>query len=131
MGGGQVFAPCFSRRMDYIAGEVHPLGKIKPTYQPGYQICDLNEVFPDFINQHLKEGLLLMNQKMPGFIDEDKILTGVETRSSAPLRILRGENYQSEINGLYPIGEGAGYAGGIMSSAIDGIMCAENILKNK
>lgn len=130
MGGGQYFAPV-QKAMDYIAGEVHPLGKIKPTYQPGYQICDLNEVFPDFINQHLKEGLLLMNQKMPGFIDEDTILTGVETRSSAPLRILRGENYQSEINGLYPIGEGAGYAGGIMSSAIDGIMCAENILKNK
>lgn len=70
-----------------------------------------------------------MNQKMPGFIDEDTILTGVESRSSAPVRILRNENFQSSMKGIYPIGEGAGYAGGIMSSAIDGMMCAEQILK--
>ena len=117
------------RVVDYFNHEVNPLGKIKPTYQPGYQLCDLNELFPEFINQALHEGLALMNQKMPGFIDEDTIITGVEARSSAPVRILRDADYQSSMKGLYPIGEGAGYAGGIMSSAIDGIMCAENILK--
>lgn len=128
LGGGHFHAPV-QKAMDYINNEVNPLGKIKPTYQPGYQLCDLNQIFPDFINHSLKEGLLLMNQKMPGFIDEDTILTGVESRSSAPVRILRNENFQSSMKGIYPIGEGAGYAGGIMSSAIDGMMCAEQILK--
>lgn len=129
LGGGNYQAPV-QRVVDYFHHEVQPLGKIKPTYQPGYQICDLNALFPEFINQALHAGLQLMNQKMPGFIDEDTIITGIETRSSAPVRILRNENYQSTFKGLYPIGEGAGYAGGIMSSAIDGIMCAENILKS-
>ena len=128
LGGGFYHAPV-QRVVDYFNHEVNPLGKIKPTYQPGYQLCDLNELFPEFINQALHEGLALMNQKMPGFIDEDTIITGVEARSSAPVRILRDADYQSSMKGLYPIGEGAGYAGGIMSSAIDGIMCAENILK--
>ena len=128
LGGGHFHAPV-QKAMDYINNEVNPLGKIKPTYQLGYQLCDLNQIFPDFINHSLKEGLLLMNQKMPGFIDEDTILTGVESRSSAPVRILRNENFQSSMKGIYPIGEGAGYAGGIMSSAIDGMMCAEQILK--
>ena len=99
-----------------------------PTYQPGYTYANLNELFPEFINVALKEGLQLMNKKMPGFIDEHTLLTGVEARSSAPVRIVRNENYQS-LPGLYPIGEGAGYAGGIMSAALDGIKCAEMILR--
>ena len=127
LGGGNYFAPV-QRVQDYLHHEVNPLGQIIPTYRPGYRVCDLNELFPDFINQALHDGLIQMNQKMHGFIDEDTIITGIEARSSAPVRILRDASYQSW-EGLYPIGEGAGYAGGIMSSAIDGIMCAEQILK--
>ena len=76
----------------------------------------------------LKFAIVEFDRKMKGFNIGDAVLTGVETRSSAPLRILRDESFQSNIKGLYPIGEGAGYAGGIMSSSIDGINCAEAIL---
>ena len=100
----------------------YPLGKIEPSYLPGYTLTDLNQLFPAFINRNLKEGLMLMNQKMPGFIDEDTLLTGVEARSSAPVRILRNEYLESSSQGIYPIGEGAGYAGGIMSAAVDGMV---------
>lgn len=107
------------------------LGKITPSYQVGYTLTDLNQLFPEFINRNLKEGLQFMNQKMPGFVDEDTIITGVEARSSAPVRLVRNENYESSYSHIYPIGEGAGYAGGIMSAAVDGIMCAEMILKEE
>lgn len=129
MGGGQYRAPVQLVK-DYFDNHItKELGTIQPTYQPGYQLVDMNELFPDFINRNLKEGLLLMNQKLKGFIDDNTIITGVESRSSAPVRILRDKNYQSNIPHLYPIGEGAGYAGGIMSAAVDGMMCAEMILK--
>lgn len=105
------------------------LKDVKPTYLPRYILANLNELFPSFINQALKEGLQMMNQKMPGFIDEHTIITGVEARSSAPVRIERNQAFEANIEGIYPIGEGAGYAGGIMSAALDGIMCAEMILK--
>lgn len=101
---------------------------IQPTYRPGYVFADLNLLFPEYINRNLKEGLQLMNQKMPGFISEDTLITGVEARSSAPVRLVRDDRYQSNLPGIYPIGEGAGYAGGIMSAAVDGMMCAESIL---
>lgn len=130
LAGGHYLAPV-QKVKDYFSKQVtQSLGKVQPTYQPGYVFIDMNDVFPDFINCNLKEGLLLMNQKMPGFIDDDTLITGIETRSSAPVRILRNSDYQSDFaSHLYPIGEGAGYAGGIMSSAVDGIMCAEMILK--
>lgn len=105
------------------------LKEIKPSYLPDVTLCDLNRVFPEFINRNLKEGLKLMNLKMPGFIDENTLLVGVETRSSSPVKILRNQNYHIENENIYPIGEGAGKSGGIVSSAIDGIMCAESILK--
>ena len=105
------------------------LGAIQPTYQPGIQFADINKLFPDFINRNLKEGLIMMNEKMKGFIDEHTLITGIESRSSAPVRIVRNKEYESNIANLYPIGEGAGYAGGSMSAAVDGIMCAEMILK--
>lgn len=100
-----------------------------PTYPTGYVMADINQIFPDFINRNLKEGLLLMDKKMPGFLNEDTVITAVESKSSAPVRLMRNENYESNFTGIYPIGEGAGYAGGIMSAAVDGIMCAEMILK--
>ena len=128
LGGNNYYAPV-QKWEDYLFNQcTHSLLDIHPTYQPGYTYANLNELFPEFINVALKEGLQLMNKKMPGFIDEHTLLTGVEARSSAPVRIVRNENYQS-LPGLYPIGEGAGYAGGIMSAALDGIKCAEMILR--
>ena len=105
------------------------LKAIEPSYPIGYTFADLNLLFPEFINRNLKEGFDLMNKKMPGFIDENTIITGVEARSSAPVRLTRNDDFESSISRLYPIGEGAGYAGGIMSAALDGILCAERILK--
>ena len=92
--------------------------------------ADLNALFSPEINASLKEGLELMNQKFSGFTS-NAILSGVESRSSAPVRFYRDESYQSNIKGIYPIGEGAGYAGGIMSSALDGLKCSELILKGE
>lgn len=128
--GGQNYCAPVQLVHDYLENRVSTqLGTIQPSYQIGYVLSNLNLLFPDFINRNLKEGLLLMNQKMPGFIDENTIITGVEARSSAPVRLLRNEYYESSFAGIYPIGEGAGYAGGIMSAAVDGIMCAEMILR--
>ena len=97
---------------------------------PRVKEADLNELFSEDINGSLKEGLQLMNQKFSGF-SHNAILSGVESRSSSPVRFARDENYQSNINGIMPIGEGAGFAGGIMSSAIDGLKCSEIILKGE
>lgn len=130
LGGSCGFAPVQLVNDYLLHQKTKQLNDLIPTYRPGYQLADLHELFPDFINQSLEEGLKLMNQKMPGFIDEYSVMTGVESRSSSPVRIIRDNQYQS-IPGLYPIGEGAGYAGGIMSSAVDGIMAAEMILKEE
>ncbi len=129
LGGGSYHAPVQLLKDYFHNCKTTQLGAVKPTYQPGIQFADINELFPDFINRNLKEGLFIMNQKMKGFIDDDTIITGIESRSSAPVRIERDKTYQSCIAHLYPIGEGAGYAGGIMSAAVDGMMCAEMILK--
>ncbi len=128
-GGCNYFAPC-QRVGDFLAGtksENH--GDVIPSYMPGVRYTDLNEILPDFVASTLKDALKEFDRKMNGFASDDALLTGVETRSSAPVRILRGENFESNIKGVYPAGEGAGYAGGIMSSAVDGIKCAENICK--
>ena len=77
----------------------------------------------------MKKGIINFDSKIPGFADKNALLLGVESRTSSPLRILRNDCLESNISGIYPIGEGAGYAGGIMSAAVDGIMCAETILK--
>jgi len=126
--GGKDFKAPVQKVVDYIDNcKSQELGKVQPTYRPGFTLVNMNELFPNFINRNLKEGLNLMNKKMPGFIDDDTIITGIETRSSAPVRIIRNQYYQS-LPGIYPIGEGAGYAGGIMSAAVDGVICAEMIL---
>jgi hypothetical protein len=85
-------------------------------------------VLPPFIHASLLQALPAFNRRLNGFADPGAVLTGVETRSSAPLRILRNEQLESGIAGLYPAGEGSGYAGGIMSAAIDGLRCAEALL---
>jgi uncharacterized FAD-dependent dehydrogenase len=103
-------------------------GAVEPTYQPGVHWCDLHDVLPEVITDALAEALPKLDNKLKGYADPDAVLTAPETRSSSPVRILRDETRQSEVRGLYPCGEGAGYAGGIMSAAIDGIMTAEAIL---
>ncbi len=104
-------------------------GGIAPSYRPGVQACDLWRVLPPFVAQGIAEGMRAFGRQLKGFDREDAVLTGVETRTSAPLRILRGENMESaSCAGLYPVGEGAGYAGGIVSAAIDGLRAAEAVI---
>lgn len=103
---------------------------IEPTYLPGVQMVDLHEVLPKFVTDTMEEGIKYFDTKIKGFASSG-VLTGVETRSSSPVRILRDDSLQSNIRGVYPCGEGAGYAGGIMSAAVDGIKCAIKILGNE
>ena len=103
-------------------------GEILPTYRPGVAWCDLNQVLPEAIAAPIAQALPKLGKKLKGFDHPDAVLTAPETRSSSPVRILRDEGRQSAVAGLYPTGEGAGYAGGIMSAAVDGILTAEAIL---
>ena len=90
---------------------------------------DLHDILPNFVCQGLEQGLLAFDKRLKGFCKEDSVLTGIESRSSSPVRILRGEDLTSiDIKNLYPAGEGAGYAGGITSSAVDGVKVAEEII---
>lgn len=104
-------------------------GQVKPTYTPGLKLTQLKDCLPDYVVATLKEALIHFDKKITGFAMADSIMTGVETRSSSPVRINRNENHLSNISGLYPMGEGAGYAGGIMSSAVDGVKTAEQIIQ--
>ena len=105
--------------------------KVKPTVKPKYAFADFCDIFPDFITDSLKEGIIEFGKKIKGFDSESAVLTAPETRSSSPVRILRDERLQSmSLKGLYPAGEGAGYAGGIMSAAVDGIKVAEAIIQD-
>lgn len=103
-------------------------GDIYPTFRPGINFADLHSCLPKYVCEGLIEGINAFGNKMKGFNRKDAILTGIETRSSAPIRIIRNEEMESNIKGLYPCGEGAGYAGGIMSAAIDGLKVAESIM---
>lgn len=106
------------------------LNRISPSYSLGVKACDFNEIFPNEISDMLRNGLVNFNKKISGFAADDAVLTGIETRTSSPIRILRDDSCQSiSIKGLYPCGEGAGYAGGIMSAAVDGIRCAIELMK--
>jgi uncharacterized protein len=104
------------------------LGSIIPSYLPGIKLTSIDACLPDYVTRSLKKALPLMDNKIKGFAHPEAILTAIETRSSAPVRILRDEECQSNIAGLYPCGEGAGYAGGIVSSAIDGLTVSESII---
>lgn len=115
---------------DFLLGNASSrLGKINPSYTPGIKLTDMQLCLPDYVIATLKEALVEFNRKIKGYARPDAIMTGVETRTSAPVRIVRKENMESEnIENLYPIGEGAGYAGGIISAAVDGIKAAERII---
>ncbi|QSX06983.1 hypothetical protein JYG23_06235 [Sedimentibacter sp. zth1] len=104
-------------------------GKIYPTYRPGVVFANLRECLPNYVCESLVEGINAFGNYIEGYNRKDAILTGVETRTSSPIRIIRDENFESSIKGIYPCGEGAGYAGGIMSAAIDGLKVAESIMK--
>lgn len=103
-------------------------GSVKPTYKPGVTFAPLKNCLPDYAIETIKEAIMYFNTRIKGFAMPDSILTGIETRSSSPVRINRDEKFLCNINGLYPMGEGAGYAGGIVSSAVDGVKTAEKII---
>ena len=124
-GGGDYRAPA-QNLISFMDGEAG--GRLASSYRPGVREADLSLVLPGYITDALREAIRSFDRKMRGFITAEATLTGVETRTSAPLRIVRGDDLQSlTLKGLYPVGEGAGYAGGIMSSALDGVRAADAI----
>ncbi|MBQ3409022.1 MAG: FAD-dependent oxidoreductase [Clostridia bacterium] len=131
LGGGNYYAPI--QRFEDFKNNVKSkqVGEIKPSYRPGVTLSNLNDIFPNFVSKTLVEGISYFGKLLKGFDNPDSILTGVETRSSSPVQIIRDESKQSNIKGIYPCGEGAGYAGGIMSAAVDGIKCAIAVLENE
>ena len=129
-GGGNYHAPA-QRVGDFLAGRASTApGRVQPTYRPGVTWCDLHDVLPARITATLAQALPAFGKKLRGFDDPDAVLTAPETRSSSPVRIVRGSDRCSTgVPGLYPCGEGAGYAGGITSAAVDGLRCAECVIK--
>ncbi len=126
LGGGDYCAPG-QLVGDFIADRPSTaLGAVEPSYKPGVKLGDLNSTLPDYAVSAIREALPVFGRKIKGFDMPDAVLTGVETRTSSPLRIVRGDDLQSlNVRGLYPAGEGAGYAGGILSAGVDGIKVAE------
>ena len=129
LGGGDYRAP-----VQLVGDFLHhqtstALGEVCPTYQPGVTLTDLRECLPPFVADSLAAALPEFGRRIQGFDRYDAVLTGVEARSSSPVRILRNEQCLSAISGIYPCGEGAGYAGGITSAAVDGIRCAQSLIE--
>jgi len=131
LGGSNYNAPG-QRLGDFLAGRPSTqLGSVIPSYQPGVLLTDLSSALPDYAIAAMREALPAFDRQIRGFALPDAMLTGVETRTSSPLRITRGDDLQSlNVKGLYPAGEGAGYAGGILSAGIDGIKVAEALALN-
>ncbi len=129
-GGGDYHAPG-QRVGDFLAGRASSeLGSVVPSYRPGVRPTDLAALMPDYVVAAMREALPVFGRKIPRYDDPDALLTGVETRTSSPIRITRGADFQSlNLAGLFPAGEGAGYAGGILSAAIDGIKVAEAVAR--
>ena len=128
LGGGNYNAPA-QRVGDFLARRASTaLGEVQPSYQPGVTLVDLHEALPAYATAAMREALPAFARKIRGYDMQDAVLTGVETRTSAPLRIDRGEDFQSlNTEGLFPAGEGAGYAGGILSAGVDGIKVGEAV----
>ena len=125
-GGSNYMAPG-QKLGDFLSGRPSTeFGTVIPSYQPGVHLTDLAQCLPDYVIEAIREALPVFGRQVPGYDHSDVVLTGVETRTSAPVRITRGKDLQSlNTAGLYPAGEGAGYAGGILSAAVDGIRVAE------
>lgn len=129
LGGSNYNAPV-QRYEDFCLNKKSErIGEIVPSYKPGYTLSNLNEILPDYVSEILKKGINDFDRKISGFASPDAILTGVETRSSSPVRIIRNESLVANVEGLYPCGEGAGYAGGITTAAMDGIKIAVKIIE--
>jgi uncharacterized protein len=130
--GGGTYAAPGQRVGDFLAGKPsESLGAVVPSYRPGVTPTDLSGVLPDYAIAAIREALPAFARQIPGFDDPDAVLTGVETRTSSPVRITRDRDFQSlNTRGLFPAGEGAGYAGGILSAAVDGIKVAEAVAKD-
>jgi len=128
---GSCNAAPIQRLEDFIDGRVtKKLGEVKPSYTGRTNFADINLCLPSFVTESMKESIKYFDEKLKGFGMKDALLTGVETRTSSPVRIQRTETFEStKVRGLYPTGEGAGYAGGIVSAAVDGIRVAEQIIK--
>ena len=130
-GGGGYKAPA-QLAGDLLAGrETKALGSVQPTYRPGVACADLRSVLPDFAYQGIRAAIQAFDRQLKGFALPDAVLTGVESRSSCPVRVPRDQRLESSIGGVYPCGEGAGYAGGIMSAAVDGLRVAEAVLNRR
>lgn len=130
LGGGDYRAPA-QLVGDFLARRGSTaLGEVNPSYLPGVTLTDLRECLPTFVSESLAAALPTFGRQLRGFDRSDAVLTGVESRSSSPVRILRDHKGQSAVAGIYPCGEGAGYAGGILSAAVDGIRCAEWVLQD-
>ncbi len=129
-GGGDYHAPA-QRLGDFLAGRPSTaLGSVIPSYRPGVRLTDLSECLPDFAVEAMREAMVAFGRTIPGYDHPDAVMTGVETRTSSPVRITRGDDFQSvNTADLYPAGEGAGYAGGILSAAVDGIKVAEAVAR--
>lgn len=132
MAGENYAAPC-QQVGDFLNKQISSgFGRVQPSYRPGVALCDLNKLLPDFVSETLHLGLPKLAEKLAAFCDPEALLTAPETRSSSPVRIIRdSQTGQSPgLGGLYPCGEGAGYAGGIVSAAADGMRMAEAMLRN-
>jgi len=126
---GKGLIPC-QKLDDFCANRVSDgFGKISPQCKGGYSYGNIRNILPDFISSDIISAFGSFGQRIQGFDDPDSLLSGVESRTSSPVRILRNENFLSSVPGIFPAGEGAGYAGGIMSAAIDGLKCAEALLR--
>lgn len=128
--GGENYNAPVTRVSDFLKNKPSTnIGSVTPSIGPNYTLCNISSIFPQEIAESMRLAIPQMNNRLRGFSDGDALLTGAETRSSSPIRILRNEDFESiTISGLYPCGEGAGYAGGIISAAVDGIKCAEKII---
>jgi uncharacterized FAD-dependent dehydrogenase len=127
--GGRDFRAPAQLLGDFLQGVASSAaGEVQPTYPLGVEYADLSLCLPDFAVSSLREAAPMFDRRLRGFAARDAVLTGVETRSSSPVRVLRDDTLQSNLRGVYPCGEGAGYAGGIMSAAVDGMRCAEAVL---
>ncbi len=127
LGGGDYCAP-IQLLGDFMAKKTSSaIADINPTYRPGVKLSDLRKCLPKYVTDTLADAIPIFDRSLRGFADPNAVMTGVETRSSSPVRVLRGEDFQSKIKGIFPCGEGAGYAGGITSAAVDGIKVAEAV----
>ncbi len=128
--GGGYRAPCQTVG-DFLAGRPSTgFAQVRPSYRPGVTPCDLHMLLPKQITGVLEQAIPEFGKKLRGFDDPEAVLTAPETRSSSPVRIVRDEGFQSALRGLFPCGEGAGYAGGILSAAVDGLLCAEALYQS-